>query len=417
VGSPCAHQEAIVREIFKPSEIKQHTIDRAVLEVEMCRELYGIYNSHPIIGEIREIIATAFESLVAHVILPGKYTQKGGAADEAIKEGKILQVFAKHGGGPPTGSDLGDKCRAIVNAWQQWDATDCSDLSRLIGSVLEKAKGTPGEDWGDFSSQYTKYKPDQFYKNDSKAPGRSRTVKESDVSFTVPHSKGGRDAGLNARVMIRDSKTSQVLDSGISPFRLMPHSTVRKIDIAFGLPEGADISGTTSDSIIVNQLVARFAKATSALPSPPLPSTSKLLQLLPMVTMISHGHHTLLESALTLTLFGVCEYQIGFYTSLFTGATVDAPKYDANNEILKVLKKYENDKRNQHILCWHDGPTGKYAAMHYDTPEDVKKYRKFATTGEGFLKFFRHNVHDRVYKADLEPLVSGRYKESRRVII
>lgn len=402
-----------MREIFKPSEIRQITIDRAVLEVELCKELYAVYNSQPIIGEIREIIATAFESVVGHVLLPGKYA---GATNEAVKEGKILQVFVNHGGGQPTASDLGEKCKAIIQKWQSWQAVDCSDLSRLIGSVLEQCKGAAGENWGGFTDQYSKYKPDEFYKNNPAQAGRSRTPNESLVSFTAPHSKSGRDAGLDARVMIRNS-SGDVVGSGIGPFRLMPHSTVRKIDIAFGLPEGADISGTTSDSIIVNQLTARFAKATSALPEPPLPSTSKLLQLLPLVTMISHGHHTLLESALTLTLFGVCEYQIGFYTSLFSGASADAPKYDASGEILKVLKKYENDKRNQHILCWHDSATGKYAGMHYTTPEDIKKYRKFATTGEGFLKFFRHNVHDRVYKKDLEPLISGQYKEARRVVI
>jgi hypothetical protein len=144
------------------------------------------------------------------------------------------------------------------------------------------------------------------------------------------------------------------------------NSVTRVIDLLFGLPPAADISGTTADQIYGTELIMNLSfygdnvigtqgdaieltdeesrkrkerwKAKSG-------EFSSLLILLPMITMAKHGHHSILECALTFTLTGYIDaYHVGYYTTLLPkGASI-------SSNIGKVLKKWEDSPTNVRMI-------------------------------------------------------------------
>ena len=186
----------------------------------------------------------------------------------------------------------------------------------------------------------------------------------------------------------------------------MPRSTVRKIDIAFCLSEGADISGTTADSILVMNRVKSFAGAFEALGDSVFSGVPEYaLQLLPLVTMVSHGHHTLVESALSLTYLGYIKYAIGFYDTLLPEASkLQGLDDKIRGRIETALKKATENNYNIHILAFYHERERTYQGYSFQGPEDLKKFKRFATTGEAFLKKFRDQVSDLVTKSDIDKL-------------
>ncbi len=390
------------------AEIQQYTSDRAVLEVQMCKALYALYDSAPIRPALQSTIGFAFEQIAAHLvdtIGTGKNPKEKEVTEEGQKESK-LQVFAKFAGGPAkSAAELKDKCLRVWRARSQWSAADCSDVSRWMGSVLEKVKDAPG--FGTLNKYEKQDKPqnpkekDRFFKNMPDQGGRARveTGKYQQSALErqhgALHAEIGRGAGLAVKIPVYDAKGR--VPSGAELFRMLPSSTVRKIDLAFGLAEGGDLSGTTADSIIVNRLMLTFLQGALGMREQDR-AMNKVLQLLPLVTMVSHGHHTLVESALTLTLSGFCDYQIGFYTSLLTGRD---HTYDAEGDILRILARVERDKNNHHILCWFDPREMMYVGEECETAEELKMFREYATTSKKFVLYFRDGVSSLVFRPEL----------------
>ena len=76
------------------------------------------------------------------------------------------------------------------------------------------------------------------------------------------------------------------------------------------------------------------------------------MYMLPLATIVYNAHHTMLEVALPLTLNGVIDYRVGFYTSLLPKTTASLA---TTKEILGLLTKGENDSRNRLFLQWYKG--------------------------------------------------------------
>ncbi len=142
---------------------------------------------------------------------------------------------------------------------------------------------------------------------------------------------------------------------GMERYDLEEGSIIGRMSLAFGLkPEGGDISGTTTDSIYAldwASLQTQNPKTAALLP---------ILQLLPLVTMVYQGHHSLLECAVPLSLQPVgrlqkiryLDYSIGYYTTLWplNQRTTDA------GEVYEILKKFEESHRSHdnHVLTWKE---------------------------------------------------------------
>jgi hypothetical protein len=187
----------------------------------------------------------------------------------------------------------------------------------------------------------------------------------------APHTAAGRDAMLKFRRQPGEF-------AGIKGTGLLNLSTVKKIDFVFGLPEGCDISGTTADSIFFMRHVNAFIEG---LPERISADMIPLVQLLPVATMVSQAHHTLLECALTLTLNGILSYHVGFYTTLM-------PPDAGYPPLQAVFETFERDMRNKHFLCYRDSQRNCLEGCLYKDPADVRTFREAARVGLPFMSVF-----------------------------
>ena len=303
------------------NQVWQWTEEKQQLEVMLAWQLLEIFNNSPaLIGPLRIMASQALEELK-------QLKRTSPVASAAITQAWQSQI------------GIVDLCRrypAGFNSIQpnQLDAQDCSDLIRLYGEFIEKAgglraTGEPGER-GDYEFQNTlkmSRRVDyggghgQIWNTQQEAIGRQRAK--------VP-------AGTQQTTDVHGFLISQ--KGGSARFEMLPRSTVNRIDRVFGLVPSADISGTTTDSIYFTE---RFKANTAAAMDP-------IFHLLPVATIVAGAHHSLLEVALSLSLNGIIDYRIGFYSTLFPrGGTQGA------GDILGALRTAENHMKNRHMLIYY----------------------------------------------------------------
>lgn len=433
--------------------IKYVTTSRARIETNLAKTLYGIFNKNPIIDSLRKVVGAAIENLVP--LINDNVTNKIITDRLVSKEYKDLAVWKhantynivvkwdpdKEGGWTtkPPFKNWKNARAALYRVWlckNAWSASDCSDLIRLFGDLCEQNKGAAvysdsdnkySAHYNDNKRDFEQFKPDSYFyavdpgknpnaKKNFEAKGHkiSRTrasgpnKEKLAAGIPAPHVAAGRDK--IKYVKLGGPKTLW----GIDLYRLMPESTVRKIDIVFGMPAGADASGTTADSILVINRVKSFVDAYKGLGIDiglGAEGQEYLLQLLPLVTMVSQGHHTLFESALTLTYHKYINYAVGFYETLLPDVKGSLMP-EAVGEIKTALKAASDDPGNDHILAYYD-PVGEvYEGWLFDKEEDKAALKKFASmrglsqtlrTGTAFpwLDKFRDQVSPVVKREEL----------------
>ena len=372
------------------NDLKYYTMQRTRIEVDLAKSMYGVFNRDPIISSLREIIGLVIGDLASW---GGKGRHVGDVQEQFVDE-KSLAVWK---GEPKTGAGL-------YNVWKRrntWTASECADLLRLFGTVIEKTKigdNLPDEraqhGVGDGRAEHAAARVggDPRFKNITDGtPGRAREkafdFKTQAVTKPPPPNyvkAGHTDAG---RKVIQQAKMGDPF-WGIGPFRLLPQSTIRKIDIAFGLPEGADISGTTADSIFGIGRAVKFADSAQLALGGGVPVA--LLKLLPLVSMIAQGHHTIVESAAVLTLNGLIDYTIGFYTTLLPSSEKVGTN-DQLGQLRKLTAAAEANSFNVPLLGFYDEKRRVYAGYLFNRNDrgEMKKFREIATVSEDFLERFR----------------------------
>jgi hypothetical protein len=421
------------------------TTSRTKIETDLAKKLYRIFDEQPIIGSLRKVVGAAIENLVP--LINDKPTNKTITDRLVGDEHKNLAVWSQaktahsavqwdpHGEGwktKPPFKNWKNAQAALYRLWlnkNAWSASDCSDLIRLFGDLCEQNKGkavysdkddTYSAHYNDNKQDFEKFKPDKYFfavdpgkKKEKDVKAREDYLSKHKINRTrasgsdkeklaagtpAPHVAAGRDK--IKYVKLGGPKTFW----GISLYRLMPKSTVRKVDIAFGLPTGADASGTTADSILVINRVNSFIEAFKTL-GVDIGIRSKgdeyILQLLPLVTMVSKGHHTLFECALTLSYHGYINYAVGFYETLMPQKFKPEEMRDAVGPIQEALRKASNNSGNKHILAYYD-PVGEgYEGFEFETVAEKKALYKFASMGgdagkkeavERWLNKFRDEV-------------------------
>lgn len=342
-------------------EVINFSRGRAILETELCRRMYHAYNSSPIIDQLRPLIALAVEQICALELA-------GGGKDELLWMNAIKKAGAKLAIWPrylDAGSMLTVRnLIKVLDRCNSWTAADCSDLVRFFGGMIEDSTlqnvGLAGKD------------VDELRLAQRVGPGfkkEERARIDGPYRATLPHIAAAHHAVL-------DFKRDKTGFSGFANVALQDHSTVKKIDAVFGLAEGCDISGTTADSLFffrhVNAFIAGLREAVDARALP-------LIQLLPLATMASQGHHTILECGLTLTLNRIIEYRIGFYTTLI-------PAGIPPGALRSIFSLAEQDARNKHILCFWEN--GCLQGILYDTPEEIASLSEASVANEEFRSQF-----------------------------
>lgn len=153
---------------------------------------------------------------------------------------------------------------------------------------------------------------------------------------------------------------------GVMVWKIEDTSTIGKIDRTFGLPYGADISGTTTDNLY---FLTGWADISSGDP---------LLMMLPLAAIVGEYHHSLLEVAAAMTLRKVVNYSIGFYTTLMPKLPGGKTALDQRGTIQTILSAAENDLRNKHVLI-HYNRTNQIAGCFLAEASEYDLFKKLGT--------------------------------------
>lgn len=240
---------------------------------------------------------------------------------------------------------------------------------------------------------------------------------------TKPFWKGPEDA-LRARRGWTDQEKQQM---PVGTHKLKPGSVVRTIDRIFGLPERADISGTTADSIFGMELVWNlhdaglqsfgtqkegrtfevggqqkswadmslseksdwFSKQSSKYPA--------YLILLPLITMAKLNFHSILECAMTFTLTGYFDaYHVGYYSTLWPKGAKNGT--GLGKTIWDIMKKWEDHPLNTHAVFALDKDGNENAAVIF-SGDSLDAHRIAARVDYWrYLKVYKP-IRDRLLKA------------------
>jgi hypothetical protein len=153
---------------------------------------------------------------------------------------------------------------------------------------------------------------------------------------------------------------------GAMEWKMQDSSTLGIIDRVFGLPFGADISGTTCDELY---FLTGWADASKGDP---------LVMMLPLAVIVGEYHHALLEVAAAMSLRKVVSYCIGFYTTLLPPLPGGVAPLPQRADVAALLKRIESDPRNQHILL-HYNKNQKIAGCFIAEGNDLGGFKKLGT--------------------------------------
>jgi len=270
----------------------------------------------------------------------------------------------------------------------------CSDLIRLVGELSEKTEivaspwGRPSmhRNWTTLAQGKDKLRPEPVYaKPTVYERGQGPAVKKRS-----PDGWGHRDrydhlAPIEQDAPFVDIPRERVQWRGVERFEFGDDSTISVLDYTFGLAEeGADVSGTTTDSIATLRWAAGGG------------GVSSRLQLIAIATMVIQGHHTIAECAWPLTRNGYMDYEIGFYETLL-------PSKKESGQLYGKLVKWNDDARNRHVLVFKEG--GADVCFQFTRRDNLDEYRRLY----GIRKAYGFSVGGRTDREGIENyIVSNR---------
>lgn len=338
---------------------------RFKLEQNLALELVAEFDreSNGLIGPLRQMAKKALDDM---------RQQPPAVIDKACRAEDSLVIWGTRG-----------TLQDVSSQWQSLTAQECSDVIRLYGTVAETRTEhlrTTGAIGKDQKAQLHTLK--EQYRPGGKPVWKDGRIREEPASGATPgwHKDWQMPAAVHGIDIRQAAAVKMQTNVALPPragqqrfFTPTMTSTVKKIDKAFGLPVGADISGTTADSIFFIERLARLCN----IPYDPL------YQLVALATLVAARHHAVLESALTLTLNKIITYKIGFYESLLPSDS----RHVAKSAIKSALSEHDNHDWNAHILVYFDQPE-KVVGGYEFTGEHIDRFRKLATTGPDFMWLF-----------------------------
>jgi len=346
-------------------EIVRMSMQRAQMEMGLAKSLYNFFNTAPQITYLRNLLDTAITTLVADLGGAHRNFAQRNIFEVAVKKSaKNLAVFTDRG----MSSNV-TNLRQLLGQKNTWSAADCSDLIRFFGELVENKmmKGNYGYEGisPNLHTQKNNWRPPLHFDKDHRARIRGQAYEPAQSG---PHVAGARAVMLALR---RD-------EAGFSGINITllnrGKSTVSKIDYVYGLAEGCDISGTTTDSLFFHTYLEPFC-ATADCP----PWLFMILHLLPIATMVYQTHHTILECALAISCnqrTGT-EYSIGKYHTLL-------PRFLRGQgfglgELEGILRSYDHDYRNHRMLCYFEPATYSVRANYYNKEREWDEFHRVST--------------------------------------
>ena len=259
---------------------------------------------------------------------------------------------------------------ALLELADRWTASKCGDWIRVYGEIVEDRFLGSSEDV--VRTSYQRGPQGSWKKPDTRGMDRGPLGKGTALSQS-----GYQKDRLRRRVEFSSLTNAQkgVYSSRLTPshelmtkmpfagakkWAIMSDDITGKMDDVFGLMPGATISGTTTDNIY---FVSKFAVAVA----------DPTLYLLPFGTIVSGGHHSLIEVALPLSVNGVIDYRVGCYSTLIP----EGYNTTGANIIRGFLQAYERRPENRLMLVYYRGASVDGCFVCESEPDKLKWKEKF----------------------------------------
>ena len=339
---------------YDEERIETLVFQKQANEIELAWELlYQFDHAESLINPLRQLASFAVDEMLE--LRPNNLEERKAIMAAWNKEKRSQDTIKRPSWKSPRQwkdpkEGFGDPwsfLRSVSNNILTLRASECSDVIRLYGEVVE---------------QGAKVRMAMPAYHNPMLP-RKKSVLDKFTALDEAkedYRKGGNEVWQEGRKRIkrpgkqipkgpaRDMLLAQ--EGGIWVWALMDSSTVLKIDRTFGVVEGADISGTTTDTIFfLDRFIGLFKQQ---MPSMVGQLEDPIYQLLPLATIVAGGHHSLLEVALAQSINGVNHYSIGLYTTLMP----DSSTHPARGQILNLLHRAENNVRNRLMVLYYRQP-------------------------------------------------------------
>jgi hypothetical protein len=422
------------------AEVEHLKAQRAVRDIWVAQQLWDWFEKEQRVGMmqcIRTLVGKGLDQLndwlkdgTAQLI--DKDPKKNKDMGTFLKdECKGLDLWESKGQQVPT-LDMFQKLSGRTADW--WDIGKCGGFFRMYGTFFEYF-GKDNPQWAqrllfkegqDSWKQHTSTGRTPGLPFGKYSPLKGRTG-EAETTFRETHPRA-REGGQSAQIpKVVDGLVHRPYGAGsgtpgVTLFKLLEWSTIKKIDTLYGLPEGADISGTTCDHLfgIYHTIYLmetgsstpksiKFTAGTFPADLDYINDRKPLIILLPLVQMIREYHHSLLESAAALSLNDMIDYKIGFYSSLLAldyTRTYDkqgklgikvVPWRPTNIPLAGTVRKLlvDAEKAAPHMYCCsYDDKTKDTEVVGYlldkSNEEEVKKFKASARLGpETYNNFYK----------------------------
>jgi len=349
--------------ILSAQEAKTYSIEKQVVEAELAKALYNAFNRGTPLFNLQRLARGCMKAMLDGELAPlyaachiedklGVWKKIGYASPSS------LRAFYDRGAAQSVGTFDASEVSDIIRLFGQWVEGNTDPQKALVtdGGVA-RAGLIGGKETDEWEQELT---PANAVK-DAYRPGVmvgagswKREVenvwgdqKGRFKGMEVARRDRGKGTAVEPHIDLRENKKDF---AGIQDKRAKGHSNVLKIDRMFGLLTGADISGTTADTVYALEMLGADY-------------LSAAYYMLPLATIVHKLHHSLLEVALALTLNGVIDYDIGFYLSLMPDSVTTVPKELPG--LTGILQQYQMDRRNRCFVVYFSTPPGRDPAGAY----------------------------------------------------
>lgn len=251
--------------------------------------------------------------------------------------------------------------------------TDETNLAKGLGLKI-KDGSTELTDFGDFCGLRGAYRTTEWGEYAFSSGNRTREKNQNpklDTS-TQPYKGIAEALGLKNGAI-----------TGVSMNKLKAGSITLSIDKLMGLPEGADISGTTSDSIWCVETILNLLHNKKS-----INEVNDNVLLLPVAAIVSGYHHTILECGLSLSINGYLHYTPGFYTSLQNSKMKSDP---SGNLIENALDTFTKKAENR-IMFFYDNSSKTVVAS--TSEEKMAAESKITMNKDVYTQFGDKKTHN-----------------------
>ncbi|KJH66726.1 hypothetical protein [Chromobacterium violaceum] len=415
--------ERLVEIITDPKTIDTYVKEKAYNEFAMAKALCTLFDTPPnsastppFYSQLQQITKAALNTLATlnDLLDKGEYPKTLPVVGKLYQSEKKLAIFKDLTIASDDGAkEIVRKANAILKRLLDYDqkAKTIGEIIRVFAGVCEKIKES-GAAYKEVENLVIVKTPDISnplirFDEFCSTLGAYRTTRYGETAFH-PGSRSRCD-GKNGNpppawrglkidpdlATLLGFTVGQLVATGNTFYLpLMPGDVVRCMDSVLGLPEGASISGTTSDTIWAIETLSNFLYVGHTVGSNKLQSNTAdpNLILIALAAIVSGYHHTALEVGLPMTINGYITYQPGFYTSFQNEAMTGT---GIGQAIQQILNEYEQKKENRLMLitqeaCEHrqdgDGRVLRLFDMNHPQEQALFK-RSVAMSYDNYLKW------------------------------